>query len=75
MKRAINKKKIDQREREEKEKNDLLETIPDLRKEIASLKKELIDMEKELNSYSNESEILKSLYNKGIIDLDGNVIQ
>ena len=75
LKRAINKKKKDQREHEEKEKSQLLETIPDLQKEIANIKKELIDKEKEIDSYSNDSALLKSLYEKGFIDLDGNIIQ
>ena len=47
----------------------------DLQKEVAKLKNEFIDKEKEIDSYSNDSELLKSLYEKGIIDLDGNVIQ
>ena len=39
LKRAINKKKKDQRKNEENEKSELLETISDIQKEIADLKK------------------------------------
>ena len=46
LKRAINKKKKDQRKNEENEKSELLETISDIQKEIANLKKGLIDKER-----------------------------
>ena len=46
VKRAINKKKKDQRKNEENEKSELLETISNIQKEIANLKKRLIDKER-----------------------------
>ena len=46
VKRAINKKKKDQRKNEENEKSELLETISNIQKEIANLKKRLIDNER-----------------------------
>ena len=46
LKRAINKKKKDQRKIEENEKSELLETISNIQKEIANLKKGLIDKER-----------------------------
>ena len=46
LKKSINKK--DQREQEEKEKCELLDSKPDIQKEILSLNKELIEKEKRL---------------------------
>ena len=63
-----------QRQNEE-EKDGQRAAIEILQEEITSLKKELLERDKVIDEYENDSEILKSLYNKGIIDLDGNVIE
>ena len=75
LKSAINKKRNELQRQNEEEKDGQREAIEILQEEITSLKKELLERDKVIDEYENDSEILKSLYNKGIIDLDGNVIE
>ena len=70
LKSAINKKRNELQRQNEEEKDGQRAAI-----EITSLKKELLERDKVIDEYENDIEILKSLYNKGIIDLDGNVIE
>ena len=75
LKSAINKKRNELQRQNEEEKDGQRAAIEILQEEITSLKKELLERDKVIDEYENDSEILKSLYNKGIIDLDGNVIE
>ena len=43
-----------------------------MRREIDELKQELQNKEKELMEFNQDSEFLMGLYEKGVIDLDGN---
>ena len=65
----------DQREEKnkiEEEKEQALLSITPMRREIDELKQELQNKEKEVMEFSKDSEILRSLYDRGVIDLDGN---
>ena len=65
----------DQREEKDKieeEKEQALLSITPMRREIDELKQELQNKEKELMEFNKDSEILRSLYERGVIDLDGN---
>ena len=65
----------DQREEKnkiEEEKEQALLSITPMRREIDELKQELQNKEKELMEFNKDSEILRSLYERGVIDLDGN---
>ena len=75
LKSAINKKRNELQRQNEEEKDGQRAAIEILQEEITSLKKELLERDKVIDEYENDSEILKSLYNKGVIDLDGNVIE
>ena len=55
--------------KEEKEEA-LLKVIP-MKEEIEELKRELLEKEKQLVEYNKDSELLRNLYESGIIDLDG----
>ena len=65
----------DQREEKnkiEEEKEQALLSITPIRREIDELKQELQNKEKEVMEFSKDSEILRSLYDRGVIDLDEN---
>ena len=49
--------------------------ITDLREEIKNLKNELLEKDRVMKEYANDSEILKTLNNKGIIYSDGKFIE
>ena len=53
----------------------MLKSIPSLKEEIEELKQMLIEKEREIGEYTEDSKILKQLYEDGIIDNDGNPIQ
>ena len=42
-----------------------------MKEEIEELKRELLEKEKQLVEYNKDSELLRNLYESGIIDLDG----
>ena len=48
--------------------------VPQLEKDIEMLKSELIEMEQEIENRMADDDILKGLYDKGIIDIYGNLI-
>ena len=58
--------------KEEKEEA-LLKVIP-MKEEIEELKRELLEKEKQLVEYNKDSELLRNLYESGIIDLDGKTL-
>ena len=51
------------------------ESIPFLVNEIEDLKNEILLKDAEINRFEIERLILKNLYDKGIIDGEGNVLQ
>ena len=52
----------------------MIGSIPRLESEVEMLKMELELKDEELNDFSNNQEILRKLYDDGIIDRDGNYI-
>ena len=59
---------------EEEKKDRMANMVPQLEQDIEMLKRELIEKEKEIESRMVDADILKGLYEKGIIDIDGNLI-
>ena len=59
---------------EEEKKDRMANMVPQLEQDIEMLKRELIEKEKEIESRMVDADILKGLYDKGIIDIDGNLI-
>ena len=51
------------------------ESIPSLANEIEDLKNEILLRDAEIDRFEKERLILKNLYDKGIIDGEGNVLQ
>ena len=51
------------------------ESIPSLVNEIEDLKNEILLRDAEIDRFEKERLILKNLYDKGIIDGEGNVLQ
>ena len=72
LRRALNQKQRDDIMEEEKHREDKLASIPSLKEDIYYLKSQLHIQEEKLEAYSKDSEILKELYHRGLIDLDGN---
>ena len=60
------------RELERVKEQEHLEQIPILKKKIEELKEEVEAKNTELNKRMEDGDILRKLYNEGIIDLDGN---
>ena len=60
------------RDRERAQEQELLGQIPKLKQKIEELKEEIDEKNYELDKRMEDSDILKKLYNDGIIDLDGN---
>ena len=74
LKKTINRKKKDLVKNQEAENHRLLESIPDMTGKIEDLKKELAEKEEKIERYMGDADILRDLYNRGIIDLNGNLI-
>ena len=74
LKEAINRKEKDLVKKQEVENHRLLESIPDLTGKIEDLKKELVEKDEKIEQYMGDVDILRDLYNRGIIDLNGNLI-
>ena len=72
LKKKLLKDEKEKRNRAEEEKERAINSIAPMRKAIQELKKELSEKEKELESYSKDSDILHSLFERGVIDIDGN---
>ena len=53
----------------------MLKLIPSLREEIEELKHMLIEKDRKIEEYSEDTDILKRLYEDGIIDINGDPIQ
>ena len=62
-------------ERKDKELEDASQIIPKLKNEINKLKDEIQLKDSEIESHSKELDILSNLYNMGIINEDGELIQ
>ena len=75
MRKNLNKKNKDLRDRERAQEQELLGKIPKLKQKIEELKEEIDEKNHELDKRMEDSDILKKLYNDGIIDLDGNPVR
>ena len=53
----------------------MLKLISSLREEIEELKHMLIEKDRKIEEYSEDTDILKRLYEDGIIDINGDPIQ
>ena len=60
--------------KQEKRKDALLKMIPSLRKEIEKLEDEVKACNVEISQADHERAMLKKLFDDGVIDRDGNVI-
>ena len=72
LRKAFIKKIKDHNKQEQKEKERLLNLVPEMQAEIERLKKELSSKDDELSRFAEDSQILKDLYSQGIIDESGN---
>ena len=72
--KSYSQKTIDINKEEEHKKEELISSIPDLRREITELKEQLRAKDHEMGQYEADADILKNLFDKDIIDSDGNYI-
>ena len=72
LRKAFTKKIKDHNKQEQKEKERLLNLVPEMQAEIERLKKELSSKDDELSRFAEDSQMLKDLYSQGIIDESGN---
>ena len=74
MRRAENTKNKMIRKQEDEKKERMTDMVTELKRDIEILKRELIEKEQEIEDKTDDADILKGLYDKGIIDIDGNLI-
>ena len=74
MRRAENTKNKMIKKQEEEKKERMADMVTELKRDIEILKRELIEKEQEIEDRTADADILKGLYDKGIIDIDGNLI-
>ena len=74
MRRAENAKNKIIRKQEEEKKERMADIITELKRDFEILKRELIEKEQEIENRTADADILKGLYDKGIINIDGNLI-
>ena len=72
LKKVLLKDKHTKQKIKENEQNEALELVSELKKEIQELKDELDDKQMELENKEKQSEILDKLFQKGLIDDEGN---
>ena len=72
LKKKLLRDQKEERNRIEEEKEQALLTIEPMKEKIMELKNELQEKEKELNEFNKDSEILRNLFERGVIDIDGN---
>ena len=77
LRKAIIKKENERKsEEEEEEKNrESVNPVSELEETIKELREELNQKNQQIEDFERDSENLKDLYAKGIIDLDGNYIE
>ena len=75
MRKALIKDKYFEQKDIERAQKEECDQIPDLKREIQFLRNELDEEEVELESREKDAQILESLFRKGIIDGDGNIIE
>ena len=72
LRKVLLKDKHTKQKIKEKEQNEALELVSELKKEIQELKDELDDKQMELENKEKQAEILDKLFQKGLIDDEGN---
>ena len=70
------KRKIDKEfnKKQEVKNQEMLDFIEEQRHEIEQMQEELEDYKQKLEDHSKDTDLLKNLYDRGYIDLDGNPI-
>ena len=72
MKKKLLKDEKNKRNQIEKEKEQAIDSIAPLKETIEDLEKELNEKERELEIFSKDSDMLRNLFERGVIDIDGN---
>lgn len=75
LRKAITKKERDKVKAETKAKEELLKSIPNLKEEIEELRKELMVKQRDIERLETDRLILSDLYEKRIIDSQGNLLK
>ena len=74
LRKTLLKDKNIEKKESEKEQMEALVLVPELKKQIYELQEILEEKELELDNRSKDSVILEKLFNKGLIDGEGNSI-
>ena len=74
LRKALIKEKKDKESTLQREKDRAYEMLPQLLKEVEELKEEVMARDHEINQHKKENEICRELFDRGLIDEDGNVI-
>ena len=74
LRKALIKEKKDKESTLQREKDRAYEMLPQLLKEVEELKEEVMARDHEIDQHKKENEICRELFDRGLIDEDGNVI-
>ena len=75
LKKNILCKERERKEEEELERKEELYSIPLFQNKIRELKEDLAEKNKEIENLERDQDILRDLYERGIIDANGNLIE
>ena len=75
LRKSLLRGKKDEHREKEKEMKEELDIVPELKEEIKDLKLQLEETAEELERRDKDAIILLNLFEKGIIDRDGNIIE
>ena len=75
LRKSLLRDKKDEHREKEKEMKEELDIVPELKEEIKDLKLQLEETAEELERRDKDAIILLNLFEKGIIDRDGNIIE
>ena len=74
LRKALIKEKKDKESTLQREKDRAYEMLPQLLKEVEELKEEVMARDHEIDQHKKENETCRELFDRGLIDEDGNVI-
>ena len=74
LRKALIKEKKDKESTLQREKDWAYEMLPQLLKEVEELKEEVMARDHEIDQHKKENEICRELFDRELIDEDGNVI-
>ena len=75
LKKNILRKERERNEEEELERKEELDSIPLFQNKIRELEEDLAEKNKEIENLEKDQDILRDLYECGIIDANGNLIE